>query len=193
MVTDACHILARSGCQQCRARPSRVRTLPAAFSKFILYLPACHVPQGPQHISLLHCITHSHHAVSSISLSSSPFFWMFPTAFAFISHFHPPSPLSSQTPRDTPHLSSCSSFKLGSLSLPLFLVDSDSSSTRDNSNPDFLIRNTSHPLSAYSSPVQSCLMHSSGLYVLCKVFPFTVYTNLEERCLPTTCRQFWKH
>lgn len=101
MVTDACHILAHSGCQQCRVRSSRVRTLPAAFSKFILYLPACHTPQGPQHISLLHYITHPHHAVSSISLSSSPLFRMFPTAFAFISHFHPHPLLSLHRPHVT--------------------------------------------------------------------------------------------
>lgn len=92
MVTDTCHILAHPVLLPLAARvsPSRVRSLPAAFSIFILYLPARPIPQGPQRFS------------SALHHPSSPwlFFYflipfytllqIFPTAFAFIPHFHLP-------------------------------------------------------------------------------------------------------
>lgn len=118
--------------------------------KFILYLPACPMPQGPQHVSQLHYIIDPFHAFSSISLSPAKL-----SSRYFLQHLpsspnstHPYSPFSSRTLQDTPPLSSCSIFQPSSFPLPVIPVDFESSSTLNKNNPNLPISNTSHPLPA---------------------------------------------
>lgn len=130
MVTDTCHVLTHPAPLPLAARVSlsQVRTLPAAFSKFILYLPVCPIPEGPQ------CVSHLH-----IPYSICPH----PPASTY-----PYSPFFSRTLHGISHLSSCSIFQPDSFPLPVIPVDFDSSSTLNSNDPNSPISSTYNHLPA---------------------------------------------
>lgn len=69
------------------------------------------------------------------------------------------------------------------VALPVIPVDFDSSSTLSKNDP-----NTSHPFLPISLPLQTCVMHSSGLYfVQCDYLD--CINNIKPWRLQTTCRQ----